>query len=63
MSDDAMTKDEWIQLFRAAGMDDEGMSRWHREFESRHPEKHQAFLGWLQIPEADIERIRMHSRS
>ena len=63
MPQETMTKEEWTELFRAAGMDDEWMLRWHREFESRHPAKHQAFLGWLQIPEDEIERIREHSRS
>ena len=63
MREETMTKDEWIELFRAAGMDDEGMHRWHREFERRHPAKHQAFLGWLQLPEDEITRIREHSRS
>ena len=63
MNDETMTKDEWIEVFRAAGMDDDGMHRWHREFESRHPAKHEAFLGWLQIPAAEIARIRQSSRS
>ena len=63
MSVETMTKDEWTELFRAAGMDDEGMHRWHREFESRYPVKHQAFLAWLQLPETEIKKIREHSRS
>ena len=31
MREETMTKDEWIELFRAAGMDDDGMHRWHRD--------------------------------
>lgn len=58
-----MTKDEWVELFRAIGMDDEGMHHWHREFESRYPAKHQVFLEWLQLPEDEIKGIREHSRS
>ena len=63
MSEDHMTKDEWVELFRAAGRDDDWMRLWHREFESRYPAKHQAFLAWLQLPEDEIERIRENSRS
>ena len=63
MSGETMTRDEWTELFRAAGMDDAGMHRWHREFESRHPAKHQAFLEWLQLPVAEISRIREHFKS
>ena len=62
MNDERMTKDEWVEVFRATGLDDEGMKRWHREFESRYPLKHEAFLEWLRLPEAEITRIRKHSR-
>ena len=58
-----MTKDEWVELFRAIGMDDKGMHHWHREFEGRYPAKHQAFLEWIQLPEDEIKSIREHSRS
>ncbi len=57
-----MTKEQWIEVFRAAGLDDAGMHRWHQEFESRYPNQHQAFLAWLQLQEAEIERIREQSR-
>jgi hypothetical protein len=63
MSEATMTKDEWVELFRAAGVDETWMRRWHREFEKRYPAQHQAFLGWLQLPEEEIQRIREHSRS
>ena len=63
MSKETMTKDDWTGMLRAAGMDDEGMRRWHREFESRHPAKHQEFLAWLELSNAEIESIRERSRS
>jgi len=63
MGKEKMTKDEWIGLFRAAGISDEGMHSWHRQFESRYPAKHQAFLAWLQLPGTEIKRIRESSRS
>jgi hypothetical protein len=63
MSDERMTKDEWVEVFRAAGLDDAGMQRWHREFETRYPTQHRAFMSWLQIPDAEIARIQEWSRS
>jgi hypothetical protein len=63
MNDVQMTKDEWVEVFRAAGMDDDGMQRWHREFESRYPDKHRAFLSWLQLSDEMITKIQQGSRS
>jgi len=62
MHDVTMSKDAWVEVFRAAGLDDAGMHRWHREFEKRYPDQHRAFLGWLQLPGDEIERIRRASR-
>jgi hypothetical protein len=53
-----MTKDRWIELFQAVGMDAEAMQRWHRAFETRYPAQHQACLEWLAIPAEEIVRIR-----
>ena len=58
MSDVAMNKDQWVELFREIGLDDETMLRWHRAFESRYPDGHQSFLEWLQISDEEITRIR-----
>ena len=55
---DVMNKAQWVELFREIGLDDETMLQWHRLFESRHPQGHQSFLEWLQIPEDEITRIR-----
>ena len=63
MSNDYLTKDEWVDLFRTAGLDDEMMDRWHREFEQRAPQAHQGFLEWLKIPAEEISRIRKSFRS
>jgi DNA-binding transcriptional MerR regulator len=54
-------KDAWVAMLRAAGMDDAAMERWHREFESRAPQAHQAFLQGLGIAENEIRRIRAWS--
>ena len=58
MSNEMMDKDQWVALFREIGLDDDTMLQWHRLFENRHPQAHQSFLEWLQIPEEDIQRIR-----
>ena len=57
-----VTKEEWVAMFEAIGLDEKTMHRWHREFEARHPDAHQAFLEWIQIPSDEIENIRAHSR-
>jgi DNA-binding transcriptional MerR regulator len=51
----------FVEMLRAAGMDEAAMHRWHREFESRAPEAHQAFLRSLGIPEGEALRIRRWS--
>ncbi len=33
-------KDAFVEMFRAIGLDDATMKRWHVEFESRWPEAH-----------------------
>jgi len=58
----SVTKTQWVQMFRAVGLDEGTMRDWHREFERRHPEAHQAFLEWLGIPAAEIARIRRDSQ-
>ena len=58
MRDEVMNKDQWVALFREIGLDDETMLKWHRLFETRHPQGHQSFLEWLQISGDEIARIR-----
>lgn len=57
-----MTKEKWTSIMSAAGLSDEDMRRWHGEFERAAPEDHREFLGYLHIPEAEIETIRQRSR-
>jgi MerR family transcriptional regulator, thiopeptide resistance regulator len=52
----------WIEMLRAAGVDHDGMHRWHSEFERRAPEGHQEFLLSLGIPPHEVEEIRGLSR-
>ena len=55
-------KQMWVQMLRAAGMDQRAMHRWHTEFESRSPDGHQEFLLSLGIPPTEAARIRRLSR-
>jgi DNA-binding transcriptional MerR regulator len=55
-------KQAWIEMLRAAGMDESAMSRWHTEFERRAPEAHQQFLLVLGITEEEVLCIRKRSR-
>lgn len=58
MSNEVMTKEKWVLLFREIGLDDATMAKWHKEFEARYPSEHQSFLEWLRIPIDEIKRIR-----
>lgn len=53
-----VTVDEWIARFRAIGLDDAAMRRWHTLFERENPGGHQAFLEWLGVSAARIGEIR-----
>lgn len=56
-----VNKAQWIEMLRAAGLDDAGMHKWHCEFEQRSPEAHQAFLESLGIDPYEITQIRTFS--
>lgn len=57
-----LTKDKWVSMLRAAGLDDEGMRNWHIEFEKNSPEAHQDFLESIGIPPDEIALIRNISK-
>ena len=59
----AMTKDKWVALLRSLGLSDAEMMQWHVAFERQSPLAHQDFLESLGLPEAEILRIRNHSRT
>ncbi|GFE60159.1 hypothetical protein [Geobacter sp. AOG2] len=50
--------EEWVGRFRAIGLDDAAMKRWHELFEQENPEGHQSFLEWLGVPQEQADRIR-----
>ncbi len=51
-------KQTWVEMLRAAGMDDHAMRQWHTEFERRAPQAHHAFLLSLGIGEDEALLIR-----
>ncbi|HJV64295.1 MAG TPA: hypothetical protein VJ550_01035 [Geomonas sp.] len=53
-----VTVEEWVNRFRAVGLDDAAMEKWHRLFEQENPEGHQSFLEWLGLPAERIADIR-----
>jgi MerR family transcriptional regulator, thiopeptide resistance regulator len=57
-----ITKQTWISLLEAAGLDEEGMKNWHIEFEKTSPEGHQDFLESIGIENDEIASIREWSR-
>ncbi len=61
MPDTHVTVDQWTEMFRDVGLTDSDMHKWHALFESRHPEGHQGFLEWLQLPAERIADIRRKS--
>jgi hypothetical protein len=56
-----ISKEEWVAMFEAIGLEKPKMHRWHQLFESRHPEAHQSFLEWLGIEADTIRQIRKNS--
>ncbi len=55
-------KQMWIEMLKAAGMDQNAMDRWHSEFERRAPDGHQEFLLSLGITAEEAVHIRRLSR-
>ena len=53
-----VTVEEWVKRFRAIGLDDAAMQKWHRLFEAENPQGHQSFLEWLGLPAERIAEIR-----
>ncbi|MBI3185050.1 MAG: hypothetical protein HYZ28_23160 [Myxococcales bacterium] len=58
-----VNKQKWVEVLRNAGLDDAAMHRWHAAFEQRWPDGHQRFLEWLDLPAAEVTRIRTASRT
>lgn len=53
-----VTVDEWVARFRAIGLDEEAMGKWHSLFERENPAGHQSFLEWLGLSPERVTEIR-----
>lgn len=58
-----ITKDVWVAMLMAAGLDESGMKNWHVDFESSSPDGHQEFLESIGIDKNEIAAIRDWSRA
>ena len=58
-----LDKRSWVQLLRAAGMDEKAMGDWHQAFEQLSPDAHQHFLESLGIPAEEVRAIRIWSQA
>ena len=63
MSASNVTREQWIELFQLAGLDEAMMHKWHREFECRYPAQHQSFLQWIGLSAEDILSVRKFSQA
>ncbi|HEX9023735.1 MAG TPA: hypothetical protein VF799_07855 [Geobacteraceae bacterium] len=56
-----VTVEEWVARFRAIGLDEAAMGKWHTLFERENPAGHQSFLEWLGLSAERIAEIRKKS--
>lgn len=57
-----INKSRWVEIMRAAGLNEDDMHNWHAEFEKMEPQDHQEFLESLGIEPDEINKIREYSR-
>lgn len=60
---DTITKDQFVAVLEAAGIDAAQREKFHREFERQQPAAHERFLAWLGLSAGEAARIREHSRT
>ena len=58
-----LTKEMWVSMLEAAGLDEEGRRLWHQGFEHTAPQAHQDFLQSLGLSKTEIHQIRQSSKS
>lgn len=57
----SVTVEEWVARFKAIGLDQAAMEKWHRLFEQENQAGHQSFLEWLGLSADRISDIRAQS--
>ncbi len=60
---DTMSVVAWIRFLKECGFKEHEMHQWHRAFETQAPDRHEAFLRFLRIPEHEIPKIRQWARN
>ena len=55
-------KEALVELFKSAGVDENGQWKFHNQFESKFPERHEAFLQLLGLRPDQVKSIREWSR-
>lgn len=63
LEESMVTKQRWVEIMRASGLNDDDMENWHKQFEKMEPDSHQEFLESLGIDESEIKKIRDWSAS
>lgn len=58
----SMNKEQWVNILKASGMNDEAMHKWHIEFERDLPEVHSDFLESLGCSVDEIVKIKAWSK-
>ncbi|MFS1525292.1 MerR family transcriptional regulator [Microbulbifer sp. 2304DJ12-6] len=58
LTENTITKKQWIEVMMAAGFDQDEMALWHQTFEQMRPQEHQKFLESLGIDAKEIKKIR-----
>ena len=55
MPENNVSVEQWVEMFRAIGLEEPDMHKWHVEFERRHPDGHQGFLEWLEMSATSVQ--------
>lgn len=58
-----VTKERWVEIMKAAGLNEQDMQNWHKQFEKMEPDAHQEFLESLSIDAEEISKIRDWSKT
>lgn len=56
-------KEQWGEMFRSIGLNEQQMWQWHREFETNQPSAHESFLRLLGMDVDEIHQVRLKSKN
>ena len=58
LEENMVTKERWVAIMKASGLDEAAMITWHQKFEEMEPDEHRKFLESLGIDAEEINKIR-----